>query len=71
MLWLLVIGTAVSVVYKVAEMEKRSGLLWGALTLGICLGCAFTLPWPFLNLFIGFILSLGAMFTVNIVRGPR
>ena len=71
MLELLMIGASVVAMYRIAEMEKKSGLAWGALTLGLCVGCMFLISWPYLNIGIGFALSLGAMFITNILTGPR
>ena len=63
--WLMLV-CAVIVMAKVAETEKRNSFLWGGITFIVCLLSAMTIPWPLLNVFIGFILSFAAMFLFKV-----
>ena len=65
MLLLIVIIACAVLMYKVAEMERLSGLVWAALTFAVCLGCALVIPIPFINAVIGLILSFIAMTVYN------
>lgn len=58
--WIVIIACAV-LMYRIAEMERLSGLVWGAVTFALCLGCALTIPIPFINAVIGLIISFIAM----------
>lgn len=65
-----VIMTACSVLmYRVAEIERLPGLLWGALTFALCLGCALTIPVPLVNILIGLIISFIALTVYNAKYG--
>lgn len=63
-LWIVIIASAV-LMYKVAEMERLSGILWAVLTFGLCLGCVFLIRIPFVNALIGLVLSFIAMTVYN------
>ncbi|MEO0475844.1 MAG: hypothetical protein AAF085_07735 [Planctomycetota bacterium] len=63
-LWIVIIASAV-LMYKVAEMERLSGILWAVLTLGLCLGCVAVIPIPFVDALIGLVLSFIAMTVYN------
>ena len=67
-LWIVVIASAV-LMYRVAEMERLSGIVWGVLTFVLCLGCALTIPIPFLNAVVGLIISFIAMTVYNAKYG--
>ncbi len=64
--WVLIL-CAVIAMAKIASLENRSAVLWGTITFLVCLACAHTIPWPFLNIFIGLIASYLAMFLCNIL----
>jgi hypothetical protein len=66
--WIIIIASAV-LMYRVAEMERLSGLLWAAITFGLCLACAMTIPLPLINAVIGLILSFVAMTVYNAKYG--
>jgi len=63
--WVILICACVAM-YRIAEIEHRSGWLWAALTFGICFGCAMFIPLPFLNILIGFAISFGIMFAMKL-----
>jgi len=65
MLGWLVLLCVVIVMYKVAEIEGRNGVLWGAVSFVICLVSIMFIPLPFINLLIGLVLSYGLMFTLK------
>ena len=65
----LVLGAAVVAMYRIADAEGKSGLMWGGLTALICLAMAVLLPnWPVVNVGLGAILSFLAMFVYKIVK---
>lgn len=66
--WVVLIACAV-LMYRVAEIERLSGAVWAALTFVLCLGCALTIPLPFINLVIGLIISFIAMTVYNAKYG--
>ncbi len=63
--WLM-LACAVIAMSRIAETEKRNGFLWGGITLVVCFLSIRFIPWPLLNIFIGFILSFVAMFLFKI-----
>ena len=63
--WLMLV-CAVIAMSRIAETEKRNGFLWGGITFAICLLSAMFIPWPLLNICIGFILSFIIMFLFKI-----
>ena len=65
--WLM-IGASVVVMYRVADAEDRSPILWGAITFALCFGSMFIIPLPFINIFIGLVVSFLSMFILNVVR---
>lgn len=67
MLSLIMIVCAVIIMSKAAEMEGRSSVIWGALTLMICFASAY-IPLPLLNILIGLGISFAAMFVMNLIR---
>lgn len=67
-LWVVIIACAV-LMYRVAEIERLSGFVWGALTFVLCLGCAMVIPLPFINAVIGLIISFIAMTVYNAKYG--
>ena len=68
LLWIVIIACAV-LMYKVAEMERLSGILWAVLTFGLCLGCVMVIPVPFVDALIGLALSFIAMTVYNAKLG--
>ena len=65
MLGWLILLCVVIVMYKVAEIEGRNGVLWGGGSVVICLISIKFIPLPFINLLIGLVLSYGAMFMLK------
>jgi hypothetical protein len=66
---LLILIAAVVAMYRIADIEGKSGALWGAITLIFCLAMAFLLPaWPLVNIGLGGILSFIAMFIYKVVK---
>ena len=65
----LVLGAAVMAMYRIADAEGKSGLMWGAMTLVICLAMAFLMPnWPIVNVALGGVASFLVMFVYKIVK---
>jgi hypothetical protein len=63
-----VLAAAVVAMYRIADVEGKSGLLWGGLTFAICIAMAFLLPnWPIVNVALGGIASFIVMFVYKIV----
>ena len=66
--WLVLIAAVVAM-YRIADAEGKSGLLWGALTFVLCLAMAFLMPnWPIVNVALGGIASFVVMFVYKIVK---
>ena len=63
--WIM-LGCAVVAMSRIAETEKRNGFLWGGITFVVCLLSAMLIPWPLLNVAIGFVLSFVIMFLFKI-----
>ena len=68
MLGILMIIAAVVIMVKAADMEGRSSVLWGALTLILCLACGALIPLPLINIAIGLGMSYFAMFIMKLVQ---
>ena len=68
LLWIVIIACAV-LMYKVAEMERLSGIVWAALTFALCLVCVVVIPIPFIDAVIGLVLSFIAMTVYNAKYG--
>ncbi len=69
--WLMVLCSAM-IMYKAAEMERRSGLVWGAYTVICCVGIAHLVPTLFLiNIFLGLAAAFATMFAANILRDRK
>jgi len=65
----LVLACAVVAMYRIADTEGKSGVLWGALTLVLCLAMAFLMPnWPIVNVALGGIVSFLVMLVYKIVK---
>ena len=65
--WLM-IGASVVIMYRVADAEDRSGILWGAITFALCFGSTFIIPLPLINIIMGLAVSFLSMFILNAVR---
>lgn len=65
MFGLVMIGAAVVLMVRVAEMEGRSQVVWGAVTAGLCILSVMFIPFPFVNVVIGLVLAFGAMFAAK------
>jgi len=64
-----VLAAACVAMYRIADAEGKSGILWAGITFVICLGMAFLMPnWPIVNVALGGVLSFLAMFAYNIVK---
>jgi hypothetical protein len=64
----IVIGAAVTIMVKAAEMEDRSTILWGGITLALCIACSIFIPLPLINIVIGLALTYLAMLIANLLR---
>jgi len=65
----LVLAAAVVAMYRIAEAEGKSGILWGSMTLVICFAMAFLMPnWPIVNVALGGIISFIVMFVYKVVK---
>ncbi|MCP4707021.1 MAG: hypothetical protein GY869_00220 [Planctomycetes bacterium] len=63
--WIMVFAS-VSLMVKVATIERRSPVFWGGLTFVLCLGGIFGLPsLPLINIGIGVGVSFLAMFILK------
>ena len=65
--WVMIIA-AVVLMYRVAEFENRSGIIWGAVTFGLCMGAAMTIPLPFVNIVVGVVVAFVAMFVAKAIQ---
>ncbi len=64
--WVVLIACVI-LMYRVAEIENRSGLLWALITFGCCMGGSALVPIPFLGLLAGLFLSFMLMFAFKMV----
>jgi len=58
---------AVVVIYKTADSDGKSGLIWGALALALCV-LSLVLPWPILRVILAFVLAFTALFAHNVIN---
>ena len=63
---LLIIVASVTFMYRAAEMEDRSGILWGALTLALCLFFGNLVVWVPFGWLLGLLASYLTMFALNL-----
>jgi hypothetical protein len=70
MIEIIMICASVVAMAKIAEFEDFSWVLWGGLTLLLCIGCAFLIPLPLIRIAIGFAASYAAMFAYNLLYRP-
>ncbi len=63
MLEIVMIAASVVLMYRIAEIEKRSGVIWAFLTAVACIGSLFVIPLPLLRIGI----ALGAVYTGMLV----
>ena len=68
MIGIVMIVASVIAMAKIASMEGRSPVIWGALTLVICFASGI-IPIPLVNILIGFILSFMILFIVKMMQG--
>jgi hypothetical protein len=54
---------------KIAIFENFSGVLWGGITVAICVATLFLMPWPYLRVLAAGIASVGAMMVYKLVTG--
>ena len=52
--------------YKIADADDKSGIIWACVTFALCMGCIALIPLPFLRIFIAFILGFILMTASNI-----
>ena len=62
---LLLTGGACYAMAKLAEEDDKSGFLWGAVTLGLCLACMAIVPWPFLRILLATVAAFIIMASTN------
>jgi len=67
MLELVMVAAAVALMYRIAEMEDRSGVLWGGLTAIACIAAMFTIPLPLLRIALVAVVMFIAMFVCRLV----
>lgn len=65
--WIMIFASVI-VMARVAEAEDRSAVLWGALTLLLCLAAAAVIPLPLINIFLGLAVSFGLMLGLNLLH---
>ena len=65
--WILIIASAV-LIGRIASAEDRSPILWGSLTLLLCVVSVMFIPLPLLNIGIGLVLGYLAMFTAKALQ---
>ena len=63
---LVVVVAAIVVMVRVADAERRSPVIWGAITFGLCF-LSFMIPLPFLRVGIALVVSYGAMFACKLL----
>ena len=65
----LVLAAACIAMYRIADAEGKSGILWAGITLAICIGMAFLMPnWPVVNVALGGVVSFIVMFVYKVVK---
>ncbi len=67
MLGWIVLGASVIIMFRVAEMEERSGFLWAGLTFATCYACAIFIDLPIIKIIIGLVIVFGAMFVLKLI----
>ena len=67
MLELAMVIAAVILMYRIAEMDKGSGALWGGLTAIACVVTMFTIPLPLIRIAIVAAAMFVAMFVCRLV----
>ena len=65
------IGAAIAIMAKAADMEERSSVVWGTITCIICVICAIIIPLAIFNVVIGLVISFLAMFGIKIWEKKR
>ena len=69
MLWLMEIGLVVFVIWKIAESESRSPIIWAAISLVLCILASMVIPIAPLAPLAGGLATFIAMLVANATRG--
>lgn len=69
MLEIVVLIACVVLMYKIADMEGFSPIVWGALTAVLCIA-SVAIPLPYVRVVIGLIISFVAMMIYKAKAGP-
>jgi len=56
---------------KAAEIDRRQPIVWGGITLVVCLLCNMLIPLPYIDIVIGLGISFGVMFALNLTSNRR
>lgn len=51
---------------KIAVADDKSGIIWGCVTLALCVVAGYLIPLPFIRFFIAFAVSFALMTASNI-----
>ncbi len=65
MIGIVIIVAAVVMMVKVADIENRSPVVWGSLTVASCIGAVALIPVPLVNLLVGVVAPLVGMFVLK------
>lgn len=63
--WLVIIAAIVATV-RIADMEGRSPVIWGAITFCLCF-LSFMIPLPFIRIGIALAVAYGSMFACKLI----
>ena len=66
---IIMIIAAVTAMAKIADAEDRSTLLWGGMTLALCIASLFVVPLPMVRIFLVFVFAFIMMIVAKIVGG--
>lgn len=69
MIELVVMLACIVLMARVAEFENRSGVIWGSVTLVLCLAC-FSIPLPYVRVLIALVISYIALSVYNARQDP-
>jgi len=68
----IIMGAAIVVMFKAAELEHRNGWAWAGITFLCCLVSTTLMPnLIIVNAFLGLVLSFALMTTANILRDQK
>ena len=68
MIGLIIIAASAVFMSRLAETEDRSPIVWGFLTLVLCVACGAFIPLGLVALVMGLVLSFLAMLVLNLIR---